>query len=318
MILSQDVLSDKIERYIKNIELNARPDKLYTPIRYALDTGGKRLRPLLVLASANVFTDDVDRVLPVAGAVEVFHNFTLLHDDIMDNASVRRGRPSVFAEWGTNGAILSGDVMMIRAYALLEKVPPAMLPEIFAEFNAMAREVCEGQQMDMDFEKADTISESLYLQMIRLKTSELMAHGLRMGARMGGAASSQARAMYDFGVALGLAFQIHDDLLDTFGTTEILGKEVGGDIMEGKKTFLAINAMAVDPERTKALFSADDLNREQKLIRARELYERLGVRKLTERAIEDYTRRAISALDGVQGDTSLIRDIAEQLIKRDK
>lgn len=318
MILPQDVLSDKIERYIKNIELNARPEKLYAPIRYVLDTGGKRLRPLLVLASANVFTDDVDRVLPVAGAVEVFHNFTLLHDDIMDNASVRRGRPSVFAEWGANGAILSGDVMMIRAYALLEKVPPAMLPEIFAEFNTMAREVCEGQQMDMDFEEADTISESLYLQMIRLKTSELMAHGLRMGARMGGAASSQARAMYDFGVALGLAFQINDDLLDTFGTTEILGKEVGGDIMEGKKTFLAINAMAVDPERTKALFSADDLNREQKLIRARELYERLGVRKLTERAIEDYTRRAISALDGVQGDTSLIRDIAEQLIKRDK
>ncbi|WP_301665941.1 polyprenyl synthetase family protein, partial [uncultured Alistipes sp.] len=230
-----------VENYLAQQELPSEPEKLYAPIGYSLSGGGKRLRPMLLMLTCGIFSDRPERAMPAAAAVEVFHNFTLLHDDIMDNAAMRRGKPSVAARWGRNVAILSGDAMLIWAYRLLGQVEPALLPRILAEFNEMAIGVCEGQQYDMDYEERQKVSVVEYMRMIELKTSVLLGGAVVIGALLGGATAEDCARMRKFAIELGLAFQLQDDLLDSYGD-ERLGKPIGGDILEGKQTYLMITA----------------------------------------------------------------------------
>jgi geranylgeranyl diphosphate synthase type II len=289
-------------------------------MKYALDAGGKRLRPSLVVMAYDVFADDVRRVLPAAAALELFHTFTLLHDDIMDNAALRRGAPSVFSKWGANTAILSGDAMMIAAYKLLEGVPH--LPQVFAEFNKLASEVCEGQQMDMDFEGRGDVTIEEYMEMIRLKTAVLMAGAAKIGAIAAGAPAADAEAIYKYGIELGLAFQLQDDYLDTYGTPEVLGKNIGGDIAEAKKTFLAITAMEQAGAATRrailATFGDTSHSLRQKVDRIRTIYNSLDVPELTLAAVEQHLAAAAAALDSLGREAGALRETITILRNRNK
>ena len=253
---SKEELSAIIEEYIHALPFPEEPDTLYEPIVYSLGKGGKRLRPLLAMMACNIFSDDVACALPCAAAVEVFHNFTLLHDDIMDNAAVRRGKPAVHRKWGVNSAILSGDAMMIYSYRLLEQADPAILPRIFRIFNDTSLKVCEGQQYDMDFEALERVPMEDYLHMISLKTAVLLAGAAVIGAVCGGASQEDCDRIYTFATELGMAFQIRDDILDSYGTQDSLGKKIGGDITEGKKTFLTTAAMEIADEDTRRKLGA--------------------------------------------------------------
>ena len=256
------------------------------------------------MMACNIFSDDVACALPCAAAVEVFHNFTLLHDDIMDNAAVRRGKPSVYARWGGNVAILSGAALLISAYRLLAQAPPALLPRILEVFNTMALGVCEGQQYDMDFESKQKVSVVEYMSMIELKTSVLVAGSAMMGAILGGADEEQSRRLYQFAIELGMAFQLQDDLLDTYADSDEFGKPVGGDILEGKKTFLLTNALARadEPARRSLLELLSDrtIVPAEKIARVRAIYDRLGIRELTEKAVAAYFADANLALDALE------------------
>ena len=293
-----------IENYLAQTEFPAEPELLYAPIGYSLAGGGKRLRPMLLTLSCGIFSDDVKQALPAAAAVEVFHNFTLLHDDIMDNAAVRRGKPSVHAKWGQNVAILSGDAMMIYAYRLLSSVPANLLPQVLSTFNTMALEVCEGQQYDMDFEKRTDVSVAEYLRMIELKTAVLLAGALKLGAICGGGSDMATDLLYKYGISIGLAFQLQDDLLDTYADSDEFGKPVGGDILEGKKTFLLTNALARadEPARRSLLELLSDrtIVPAEKIARVRAIYDRLGIRELTEKAVAAYFADANLALDALE------------------
>ena len=233
MKYSSSGLLETFEDHLARIEMPSEPERLYMPIVYSMSNGGKRLRPTLLLATCNIFSDDITPALPAAAAIEVFHNFTLLHDDIMDNAEVRRGRPSVCAKWGDNVALLSGDAMMIAAYRQLQKSPRNLLPQILEIFNDMALHVCEGQQYDMDFESRTKISVVDYMHMIELKTSALLVGAASIGAVIGGASEEDCRKIERFAMELGLAFQLQDDLLYSYGDEALLGKMIGGDIIEG-------------------------------------------------------------------------------------
>ena len=301
---TNEQLLDLLENYLAQRELPTEPERLYDPIRYSLAGGGKRLRPMLLLLSCGLFADDVDVALPAAAAVEIFHNFTLLHDDIMDNAAVRRGKPSVYARWGGNVAILSGDAMLISAYRLLAQAPPALLPRILEVFNTMALGVCEGQQYDMDFEKRTDVSVAEYLRMIELKTAVLLAGALKLGAICGGGSDMATDLLYKYGISIGLAFQLQDDLLDTYADSDEFGKPVGGDILEGKKTFLLTNALARadEPARRSLLELLSDrtIVPAEKIARVRAIYDRLGIRELTEKAVAAYFVDANLALDALE------------------
>ena len=238
---------------------------LYDPIDYVMSLGGKRIRPSLLLMSADAFGANPKDFVNQALAIEVFHNFTLLHDDVMDNAPVRRGKPTVHVKWSESTAILSGDAMLIKAYELLaDGIPDDKLPSVLALFSRTAREVCEGQQLDMEFESRNDVAESEYLEMIRLKTAVLLAASLKIGAMLAGADNDKADFIYEFGINIGLAFQLKDDLLDVYGDPDSFGKQVGGDIKERKKTFLLINAYAkataLQRERLDALLAEDDVD----------------------------------------------------------
>lgn len=318
-----DELLQSIETELERLPLEtSEPPGLYAPIRYILEDGGKRIRPLLCLLSADLCGGRVREALPAAVAVEVFHNFTLLHDDIMDRAPMRRGRPTVHLKWSENSAILSGDAMLILAYQILASGNyGGLLPELLAVFNRAAMEVCQGQQYDMEFEVSDRpVSREEYIGMIRLKTSVLLAAALEMGAIVGGASPAERRALYDFGVNLGLAFQIQDDLLDTYGDAETFGKTIGGDIAVGKKTFLHIAAMAAaSAEQRAAILAPGDMD--EKLPRVRAIYDALGVRSAAEAAIEDYFSRALASLRGAHGDAgrlAVLEKYAYSLLKRKK
>jgi len=320
---TKEELSVLVEEYIRDIVFPDEPETLYSPIIYSLESGGKRVRPLLTLMAANIFSDNPGKALPCGVALEVFHNFTLLHDDIMDNASVRRGKPSVHRKWGSNVAILSGDAMMIYSYRILEQAPVELLPELLRTFNTISLQVCEGQQYDMNFEGLEDVSIAEYLEMIRLKTAVLMSGGCYMGALCGGAAQEECVLLERFGTELGLAFQIQDDILDNYGSEEILGKKIGGDIMEGKKTFLTISAMNNADERTKirlaGLLHNKEMIREEKIGQVLEIFERLGTRQVAEKAVSFYTKQAIDALDSLgiaDGRTGPIRELAYELTKR--
>ena len=313
-----------IENYLAQTEFPAEPERLYAPIGYSLAGGGKRLRPMLLMLAHGIFTDRFQAALPAAAAVEVFHNFTLLHDDIMDNAAVRRGKPSVYAKWGPSVAILSGDAMMICAYRLLSEVPAELLPRILGTFNTMALEVCEGQQYDMDFESKRKVSVVEYMHMIELKTSVLLAGSVTIGAMLGGASEEDCRKLRRFAIELGLAFQLQDDLLDSYGD-ERLGKAIGGDILEGKKTYLMVMALskasAAEHRILASTYSDPTLSDQQKIARVREVFDKLGVARLTEQQINHRFERALNTLDtlSVQSEgTARLREYAGSLIGRNK
>ncbi len=318
----------EIEAYIANIELPEQPERLYSPIRYTLEEGGKRLRPMLLMLAYEQFSECCitrNQALAAAAAVEIFHNFTLLHDDIMDNAATRRGKDAVHVKWSANVAILSGDVMMILAYKLLSKVSGDALPKVLAIFNDMAAAVCEGQQYDMDFEnQGDTqgdVTVEQYMEMIGLKTAALLGGATLIGAILGGAATAKEQeTLQHFATELGLAFQLQDDLLDTYGD-EQLGKAIGGDILEGKQTFLKITALskANDSERETLLKTHRNsaISDAEKITIVKEIYDRLEVAKATEEVIAQYFDSAISLLKSLKNSAAL-EEYAKRLMNRER
>lgn len=292
-----------IERSFVELQLPSEPRSLYEPISYTLSLGGKRIRPILCLMSANLFSDIIDKAVKPAMALEIFHNFTLIHDDIMDNADVRRGKPTVFKKWNTNVAILSGDAALIVAYKYLSQTEGQYLPEVLKVFNNTALQVCDGQQFDMDFEKLHVVTEDDYLKMIELKTSVLLAAATKIGAICGGAPMADAEHLYSFGKYLGIAFQLQDDLLDTYGDPKVFGKAIGGDIIENKKTFLMINALKLASPASQAtlqgLIKNSEMERDEKIAAVKAIFDEANVKEITERKVNEYYEKAKAELEKV-------------------
>lgn len=312
------------ESALAQLSMPEEPKLLYTPIIYSMSGGGKRLRPVLLLITAEAFGGSVDEAMPAALAVEIFHNFTLLHDDIMDNADVRRGKPSVYAKWGGNVALLSGDAMLITAYKSLARVASERLPRVMNIFSDMALEVCEGQQYDMDFETMSKVTVEEYMQMIECKTSALLSGSAMIGATMAGASEGDIKKIYRFATELGLAFQLQDDVLDSFGDTA-LGKKIGGDILEGKKTFLMVQALnratAEEREVLTTTHLRKDISNDEKIAIVKSLYDRLDVKRVAEQQIELRFERALAVLDtlSIAGErTESLVEFARNLMGRKK
>ncbi|MBU1369205.1 MAG: polyprenyl synthetase family protein [Bacteroidetes bacterium] len=289
----QQVINDLIHRQ----KFDGNPRALYEPISYTLNQGGKRLRPLLTLLACDLFDGDTEKALYPALAVEVFHNFTLVHDDIMDKAPLRRGKETVYKKWNSDIAILSGDTMFAMAYQYTLQTDAALIPDILQVFSKAAIEVCEGQQLDMDFETETEVSLADYLNMIRLKTAVLLGASLEIGAVIAGAAKKDVKAIYDFGMALGMAFQLKDDLLDVYGKQEDFGKMSGGDIAANKKTYLFLKALEManteDREKLLALYDNNNgLADEQKIAHVKLLFEKIQVKAAVELAMENYYNEA--------------------------
>lgn len=292
-----------IEEELRRLATDRQPAELYEPVQYILSLGGKRLRPQLTLLGCSVFSDDIRPAIPAALALEVFHNFTLLHDDIMDNAAVRRGKPTVHTRWNTNAAILSGDAMCILAYHLLGQLQSEKFSLVLAVFNDTALKVCEGQQYDMNLESTLSVSEAEYMRMIELKTAVLLAACLQIGAIMGNASDHDARLLYQFGIHLGLAFQLQDDLLDTFGDEKLLGKEIGKDIAANKKTYLLIKALekaTTDQRRELEQWITDSSRPDtEKIAAVKNIFTALEIDRLTQHTIEHHIRKGIEYLESV-------------------
>lgn len=311
-------------QYLEAHPFRREPLELYEPVDYILGLGGKRLRPALTLLSYHLFRDDVERALPVAHAIEVFHNFSLVHDDIMDQAPLRRGHPSVHTRYDINTAILSGDVMLISAYdSLLQFDDPAAVGPLVAAFNRVAIEVCEGQQMDMNFEKRSDVTIGEYLRMIELKTAALIGGSLEMGALAAGADPGNARRVAGFGRHTGIAFQLQDDLLDTFGDPEKFGKKVGGDIVQNKKTYLVLKALEVaDPATARELLDAlasARLNEAEKIGRVSRIFETLRIPELAAGVKDQYREKALAQLSAVEVPDARkqpLYDMVDKLISR--
>ena len=322
---NNDQILNLFENYLAQIQFPEEPEQLYKPILYSMSGGGKRIRPTLLLLACEAFGGDVQQALPAAAAVEMFHNFTLLHDDIMDNAEVRRGKPSVYASWGNNVAILSGDAMMICSYRLLSKVPSEKLASIMEIFTTTALQVCEGQQYDMDFESRQKVSVVEYMRMIELKTSVLLAGAAAIGAVLGDASEEDCRQIYRYALELGLAFQLHDDLLDSYGTQEELGKRIGGDILEGKKTCLMLNAMSRATEEDREVLRSTHLDKslseDEKIARVKAIYDKYDIPHLINQQISLRFDRALSILDSLaipKERTEHLRVFAQNLMGRKK
>ena len=312
------------EGALAQMQTPEEPELLYAPIIYSMSGGGKRLRPVLLLITTEAFGGDIEEAMPAALAVEIFHNFTLLHDDIMDNAAMRRGKPSVFAKWGGNVALLSGDAMLITAYKHLARVSPEVLPRVMTIFSDMALEVCEGQQYDMDFETMEGVLVEDYMQMIERKTSALLSGSAMIGATMAGASANDIRKIYRFATELGIAFKLQDDVLDSYGD-EALGKKIGGDILEGKQTFLMVQAMSRADEKEREVLRNthrdSKLSNEEKIARVKALYDKLDVRRLAEQQIELRFERALSALAELsieKSRTANLQEFARNLMGRKK
>ena len=289
-------LISEINKSLKGSYTKREPKNLYQPIEYSMSVGGKRIRPVLCLMACNMFSDSISEAIKPAIGIEVFHNFTLLHDDIMDKAEVRRNQPTVHKKWDENTAILSGDAMMIEAYQYFLDLEPHVLSKSLKVFNPTALEVCEGQQYDMDFESRLDVQEVEYIEMIRLKTAVLLAGALKIGAIIGGADYKDTEKIYDFGINMGIAFQLQDDFLDTFGDEETFGKRIGGDIIENKKTFLLINALEKSPQRIKSLLNNTTLSETEKINQVSEVYKDLEIDKLCQNKIEAYYQKALKLL----------------------
>lgn len=311
-----------INHEIAKLNWEREPKGLYAPIAYTMAAGGKRVRPQLAMIACGIFGGNEQEVAPAAMALEVFHNFTLLHDDVMDKAEVRRGRPTVHIQWNENTAILSGDQMMIEAYKLLAEVPESKLHKVLRLFNKMATEICEGQQYDVDFESQEHVTIEEYLKMIRLKTSVLLATALQIGSYLAGANEAQQEALYQFGINVGLAFQIQDDILDVWGDPKTFGKAVGGDISCNKKTYVYLTAQQLaDAELAEELHqwygSVLDDNTE-KIAAVKGIFEQLNVRAACEAVVEDYTQKALLILDTLPQNaaTEQLRQLANKLNTR--
>jgi geranylgeranyl diphosphate synthase type II len=309
--------------YLENQVIRKEPRHLYDPIEYILSLGGKRIRPVLTLMSAEIFDANYQKALPAAMAVEVFHNFSLVHDDIMDAAPLRRGHETVHEKWDTNTGILSGDAMLILAYQYFEKYEPKTFRKLAKLFSKTALEVCEGQQWDVDFETRIDVTIAEYLKMIEYKTAVLVAAAMKMGAIIAKTSKSNGKLIYDFGLNLGIAFQLQDDFLDAFGDPATFGKQVGGDIIENKKTFLYLKAMefstAAQKSRLLELFSAHLENSEAKIVEVKQIFEESGAAAATQEAIKGYTLQAFETLDKMKIDDdkkALLKAFGENLMGR--
>ena len=313
------LVNDKLD----NLPYDRRPASLYEPIRYVLSMGGKRIRPVLMLLAYNLFKDDPESILMPACALETYHNYTLLHDDLMDNADLRRGHETVHRKWNANTAILSGDSMLVLAYQRMAQCDPAVMPDVLRLFTETALEIGEGQQYDMDFERRDDVTEEEYIEMIRLKTSVLLACALKIGAILAGASAGDADNLYRFGEKIGLAFQLQDDYLDVYGDTKVFGKAIGGDITSNKKTYMLINAFNRADGRQRAelerWISAVDFDREEKIAAVTRLYNEIGIDHLAQEKIAFYFEESRKYLDAVGVDSMRKAELAayaQRMMKR--
>jgi len=317
-------LQNIIDKAVKETEYPKEPKELYEPIAYLMALGGKRLRPALVLMATDLFGGNIQEALAPALAVELFHNFTLMHDDIMDKAPLRRGQPTVHAKWNESVAILSGDVMFVKAYKMMIQVKPEILTDVLEVFNATAIGVCEGQQIDMNFENRNEVTIEEYIEMIRLKTAVLVGGALKIGALIGSSDKKNADLLYQFGENLGIAFQLQDDILDVYGDPLKFGKQVGGDIMSNKKTYLLIKALALAKgEELRNLnhwLNLKEFNTEEKVEAVKEIYNNLGVKTLSENTMHTYAQKAMDALAQIntpKENKKVLEAFADLLIKRE-
>ena len=324
-MLTATEIQEKVNAYIASLPYERKPKSLYDPIEYVLAAGGKRIRPVLMLLGYNLWKDDPERILMPAVAVETYHNYTLLHDDLMDNADKRRGHDTVHKKWDDNTAILSGDTMLVLAYEHLAKCDTKYLKPALDLFTETALEVSEGQQFDMEFETRNDVAEEEYIEMIRLKTSVLLACALKMGAVVAGASDADANALYAFGEKVGLAFQLQDDLLDVYGDPKVFGKAIGGDITSNKKTFMLINAFNRADAGTRAELerwtTATEFDPAEKIAAVTEIYNRLGIDKLAEQRIKEYFEQSRQHLDelSVSDDRkAVLREYTERMMNRKK
>ena len=318
-----DELLQKVNTFLDSLPYDRKPMSLYEPIRYVLSMGGKRIRPVLMLLAYNLYKDDPERILMQAVALETYHNYTLLHDDLMDNADLRRGHATVHRKWNANQAILSGDSMLVLAYERMMQCPAPMLSTILKVFTETALEIGEGQQLDMDFESRTDVTEKEYIEMIRLKTSVLLACALKIGATLAGASADAADNLYRFGEKIGLAFQLQDDYLDVYGDPKVFGKAIGGDITSNKKTFMLINAFnkADETQRKELMWwiTAKDFDRNEKVSAVTKLYNEMGIDKLALDKIAHYFDESLHYLDAVKVDDSrkaMLRQYAEKMMNR--
>lgn len=302
MKTAQEMLA-VVNQGLAALPFDRKPEGLYAPVKYELSLGGKRIRPVLMLMAYELYRDDVETILPTALGLEMYHNYTLLHDDVMDRADMRRGKPTVHKVWNENTAILSGDAMLVLAYQLMGQARAEHLKAVLDLFTETALEIGEGQQYDMEFEQRMDVREEEYIEMIRLKTSVLLACAVKMGAMQAGASATDQEHLYAFGESLGLAFQLQDDLLDVYGDPKTFGKKIGGDILEGKKTYMLINAFRLaNDAQCEALerwlvTSSDD---SAKIAAVTDLYNQIGIRQLAEEKIKHYFDAAFAHLDAVQ------------------
>jgi geranylgeranyl diphosphate synthase type II len=290
--------------YLKSQNLGREPQNLYAPIDYILGLGGKRMRPVLTLMTAEIFDCSFKKALPAAMAVEVFHNFSLIHDDIMDDAPLRRGKETVHEKWNLNTGILSGDAMLILAYQYFEKYPPEIFRDLAKLFSKTALEVCEGQQWDVDFESREDVTIPEYLKMIEYKTAVLVAAAMKMGAIIAETSQANRNLIYDFGLSLGIAFQLQDDYLDVFGNPETFGKQIGGDIIENKKTYLYLKAMDfaqnLENEQLQHLYSIQPKDNREKIKTVSAIFNTTGAAEATREAIKTFTLKAFATLEKMQ------------------
>jgi len=312
-----------ISNHFNSIVQKKEPCNLYEPINYILSLGGKRLRPVLTLMSTEIFDVDCNKALAAATAIEVFHNFSLIHDDIMDAAPLRRGNETVHEKWDINRAILSGDAMLILAYQYFEEYDPAIFQQLAILFSKTALEVCEGQQYDVDFETRDDVTIPEYLKMIKYKTAVLVAAAMKMGAIVAETSIENANDIYHFGLNLGLAFQLQDDYLDAFGDPETFGKQVGGDIIENKKTYLYLKAIefasTTQKDQLQHLFSIQPSDTKDKIILVKEIFDQSGASKANQKAIQDYTFKAFEILDNMNigiDKKVVLKSFGEKLMNR--
>lgn len=318
-----DRLQSLIESEIKKQKFGNEPASLYEPIRYLMGLGGKRLRPMLTLLAYGLYKSDFKRIAPYAIAVEAFHNFTLMHDDIMDNAPLRRGQATVHEKWNVNTAILSGDVMLVKVYEMFRTLEPAKYVEVIGAFNKCAAEVCEGQQWDMEFERSNKISENDYLRMIKLKTAVLLGFSLELGAILGNAPDADRKALREFGVNVGIGFQLKDDLMDAYADPKKFGKQVGGDIIANKKTYLLIKALERSTGKTKKELNwwleQKRFKKNEKVEAVKKIYTSLDIPELTSKKISSYFSKGFKSLDKVSTSPEAVANLkafAEALIER--
>ena len=323
---TSDEILEKVNAFLENLSYDRKPTGLYDPIKYVLSMGGKRIRPVLMLLGYNLFKEDPERILMNAVALETYHNYTLLHDDLMDNADVRRGKPTVHKKWNDNTAILSGDSMLVMAYQrMMTECPKDKLSDVLNLFTETALEIGEGQQYDMDFETRLDVKEDEYIEMIRLKTSVLLACAIKMGAILAGASQADQDNLYKFGEQIGLAFQLQDDYLDVYGDEKVFGKAIGGDITSNKKTYMLINAFekadnAQRAELTKWI-EAKTFDRKEKVAAVTHLYNEIGIDKLAKQKIASYfdsARKYLDAVNVAEERKSELRMYADKMLHRNK